>query len=374
MGDHAALISGPAILYERDHRDPSKLTFVSNEVTEKLGLDPRSFMTDRAFWQSRIHPDDAAGVAAGLLALPRTTRITLEYRLRNGDGAYFWIRDEAKVVQNGDTSSIVGAWTDVTETKEAQIDNQRLTRRLARASRELEQFAYVASHDLRAPLRAIDTLSEWLEHDLGDALEGDSREQMRLLRGRVRRMDRLLADLLEYARVGRVPALAEVVDPEAMIREVVDLLQLDGTLDIRIPTPLQPLVTAKAQLKRVFINLLSNAAKHNDRNVCLVEIRCRDTGEFLEYTVTDDGPGIPPEFHDRVFQMFQTLKPRDVLEGSGMGLALVRRIVELANGRIQIDSAGRRGTTFRFTWPKEWVDATPSSQTRLPEARAASVG
>lgn len=372
MADAGLLVSGTAILYERDHSDPSRLTFVSQEVTEKLGYAPRLFADDPDFWSTLVHPDDAATVSAELSLLPNAKRTTIQYRLRASDGSFRVLHDEAKVLWSPDgTPRIVGSLFDITQWKALEKENDRLSHRLGRANRELEQFAYVASHDLRAPLRAIDTLSEWLEHDLGEALQGEAREQMRLLRGRVRRMDHLLADLLEYARIGRVPVVAELTDPTKLLREVVDLLQIGGILEVAIPSPLPQLVTAKAPLKRVFLNLLSNAAKHHDRGKGRVEVRCRDVGDFFQFSFADDGPGIAPEFHERVFQMFQTLKPRDVMEGSGMGLALVRRIVELSGGRVEIDGSGGRGTTFKLTWPKEWVDTTPTSQKKLPVERRA---
>jgi len=119
--------------------------------------------------------------------------------------------------------------------------------------------------------------------------------------------------------------------------------------------------TARLPLKRVFMNLLTNAAKHHDRPRGTVHVSCVDNGDHFSFSVADDGPGIPTEYHERVFQMFQTLKPRDTTEGSGMGLALVRRIVESAGGRLTLESGKGRGALFRFTWPRTWQDVSPSS-------------
>jgi signal transduction histidine kinase len=368
------LAASPAILYTRDQRQPRALTFISPEVRARLGYDPESLVKEPLKWLSLVHPEDVAGVREKLDALASPG----EYRILHADGGYRFIRDDARVTNgggNGGGATIVGCWLDITKPKETEMMLERLTRRLARSNRELEQFAYVASHDLRAPLRAIDTLSEWLEHDLGDVLQGDAKEQMRLLRGRVRRMDRLLADLLEYARVGRVRIPTEAVDVAELIREVCDLAQLDQSLKVELGSKMPRFFTAKVPLKRVFLNLLNNAAKHNDRPQGHVTVTCSDLGDAFEFEIKDDGPGIPKEFHERVFQMFQTLKPRDATEGSGMGLALVRRIVESASGKIGIRSQeepGARGTTFTFSWPKDWQDILPTSQANMRAATVAS--
>ncbi len=229
------------------------------------------------------------------------------------------------------------------------------TKELERSNEDLAQFAYVASHDLRAPLRAIDTLSEWLETARASALTADTRQQMDLLRSRVRRMDRLLSDLLDYARIGRGSVNLEEVSVIGLLREVEDLLNLPAGFVIET-TGLQPtFTTARIPLQRVLLNLIGNAVKHHDRTNGRIQITVADAYDYYAFTVADDGPGIPPEFHQRVFQMFQTLKSRDTVEGSGMGLALVKRIVETFGGTIELESPGGRGTTVRFTWPKEWA-------------------
>jgi signal transduction histidine kinase len=231
------------------------------------------------------------------------------------------------------------------------------TKELERANHELEQFAYVASHDLRAPLRAIDSLSAWLEEDLGDVLKGEQREQMRLLRGRVHRMDRLLTDLLDYAREGKADHGGEKVDVGQLISEVIDLSNLPKGFVVETKGQVPPFTTRKVLLQRIFMNLISNAIKHHDKEVGRIEVTVRDGGAAFEFLVADDGPGIPAQFQAKAFQMFQTLKARDVTEGSGMGLALVKKIVETAGGTIALDSNGR-GATFRFTWPKVQSGAT----------------
>jgi signal transduction histidine kinase len=226
---------------------------------------------------------------------------------------------------------------------------------LERANADLKQFAYIASHDLRAPLRAIDNLATWLSEDLGDSLEGESREHLALMRGRVKRMDELLNALLNYSRIGRSAVEPTEVRMSALIREIEEMYVGDSGLELRTTSELPTLTTDVVGLRQVLANLISNAVKHRDEASTRIEVSCVDEGDWYEFTVRDDGPGIAPQYHDRVFEMSQTLKPRDEVEGSGMGLALVERQVLSNGGRVLLSSGDGRGATFRFTWSKQWT-------------------
>lgn len=221
---------------------------------------------------------------------------------------------------------------------------------------DLNRFAYVASHDLRAPLRAIDQLASWVEEDLEHATD-DVRNNLSLLRQRVRRMDALLMRLLEYSRVGSEGVEIYSVDVGTLLVDTIDLLTVPSDFDITVGDDLPLFDTARGPLERVFLNLVNNAIKHRDVRSRRVTIDCVDRDDMYEFTVEDDGPGIPPQFHQRVTEMFTTLKRRDETEGSGMGLALTRRVVETAGGVFWVESpttAHGRGTRFHFTWPKVW--------------------
>lgn len=227
-------------------------------------------------------------------------------------------------------------------------------KRVEAVNTELEEFAYAASHDLKAPLRVIDNTSRWLEEDLAEHLTDETRENMTLLRGRVARMERLLDDLLEYSRIGRITdeRFAEVIAVDEMIADVLALLAPPERFGISVDPAFAALRLPRMPLQHVFMNLIGNAIKHHDKPQGRIVLTVADAGAFYRFAVADDGPGIPPRFHEQVFKMFQTLKPRDQVEGSGMGLALVRKNIEVAGGRIELDSEPGRGATFRFTWPK----------------------
>ena len=225
---------------------------------------------------------------------------------------------------------------------------------MAEAYRQLDQFAYVASHDLKAPLRGIANLAQWLQDDAGDRLSGDSAEHLRLLQGRVRRMEALIDGILTYSRAGRVSGVAEQVDTRALVRDVIDLIAPPDSVSIEVPDDLPTLETELLPLQQVFMNLIGNAVKYSaaERADAAVRIEWRDTGEDTEFSVLDNGPGIAPEFQERVWGIFQVLSSRDKVEGTGVGLAVVKKLVESRGGRVSLESVPGEGAVFRFTWPK----------------------
>ena len=231
----------------------------------------------------------------------------------------------------------------------------RVAQRAAEAKRradELEQFAYVTSHDLKAPLRGIANLADWLQEDLAEQLGKDTAEQLVLLQDRVGRMQALIEGLLEYSRVGRTHGSAEVVDTGALLEETLDLLSLPADVAVDIAPGMPTLHTDRLRLGQVFANLVGNAVKHRTGSPARVWVTARERGGVYEFSVTDDGCGIAPQYHQKVFMMFQTLTPRDVGNDSGIGLALVKKIVEEQGGLVKLESAEGKGSTFRFTWPK----------------------
>jgi PAS domain S-box-containing protein len=227
------------------------------------------------------------------------------------------------------------------------------TAELERSNRELGQFAYVASHDLKAPLRAIAMLSEWIHQDAGAILPPASREHLDKLQQRIKRMDMFLSDLLAYSRAGRQRQALEPVDSANLVNQIVVMLDLPTSFTVTIQEPMPILETEQVALEIVLRNLIGNAFKHHHQpEGGHVWVAAQEQGDWIEFAVTDNGPGIDPQFHERIFGMFQTLRPRDEVEGSGIGLALVKRLVERRGGTIVVESSAGHGATFRFTWPK----------------------
>ncbi len=233
----------------------------------------------------------------------------------------------------------------------------RVNAALEDRNKELEQFAYVASHDLKAPLRAIANLSEWIEEDLAGQLPEENQQQMRLLRGRVHRMEALINGLLEYSRVGRTQTTTERVVVADLLAEVLDSLDPPDSFTIHIAPDMPTLMTKRLPLRQMFANLISNGIKHHDREDGQIHISVEEQEDWVEFAVTDDGPGIDPEYHHKIFAIFQTLQARDTKENTGVGLAIVKKIVETEGGSIRVDSTEGAGATFYFTWPKHASEA-----------------
>ncbi len=227
------------------------------------------------------------------------------------------------------------------------------TAELMRSNQDLDQFAYIASHDLRAPLRAIDLLASFVMADAVDILTTASQEHLIKLRGRIKRMEKLLDDLLAYSRTGRIQHSPTKVDTRALVADLLEEIAPPAGFIMRVDESLPILTTVRMPLEVVLRNLLNNAIKHHTRTDGHVSIRALDQGAYVEFSVADDGPGIAEQYHTRIFSLFQTLQPRDQIEGSGMGLAIAKKFVESQGGTISLESSEGRGATFRFTWSKQ---------------------
>lgn len=315
-----------------------------NPAFERTLKFSREELLSRSFLEF-VHPDDRAGTVAEVERLAQGLPVVdFENRYRDKDGNWHWLAwRSTPLPQQG---LIYAVARDITEQK-------RIREELARSNAALEQFAYSASHDLRAPLRAIANLAEWIEEDMPKDLSETSRDHLKKLRDRVRLMEDLTEDLLHYSRAGRITGEIREVDLGDLVRDLVELLAPPAGFVVEVAPPMAVLHTSKAALDQVLRNLIDNAIKHHDRNRGHIVVRSRELGwAGWEFTVEDDGPGIPVEHHDHVFEMFRQLRPRDEVGGTGMGLALVRRIVESLGGRVWLVPVDPRGTAFHFTWPR----------------------
>jgi signal transduction histidine kinase len=248
----------------------------------------------------------------------------------------------------------------VAATVAISMDNARLFQEaheliaaLESSNRELDQFAYVTSHDLKAPLRGIANLSQWIEDDLGERLDDQTRQHMTLLRGRVSRLENLIAGILAYSRAGRENAQSAVVDVGALVAEVWELLAPPPTARLEIDGPLPQLTTSRVQLQQILLNLIGNAIKYNADRDLEITVAARRRGRRWEISVADNGVGIAPEFAERIWGLFQTLERRDKVESTGIGLSVVRKIVEQHGGKAWVEQRPGGGAMFWFTWPAD---------------------
>jgi light-regulated signal transduction histidine kinase (bacteriophytochrome) len=242
---------------------------------------------------------------------------------------------------------------DITERRVAEQKQEALNMELVSANKELSDFAYVVSHDLKAPLRGIGSLANWLAADYSQVLDENGRRQLELLLDRAQRMESLIESILQYSRVGRLREEKESVDLNALVPSVVEMLAVPPDIEVIIDE--LPTVTGeKTRLGQVFQNLIWNAVKFNDRETGgKVEVSCIDMGDTWRFAVEDNGPGIEEKYHERIFGIFQTLQAGDDKESTGVGLTLVKKIVEMHGGRVWLVSKPGEGTTFYFTLPRD---------------------
>jgi signal transduction histidine kinase len=240
----------------------------------------------------------------------------------------------------------------LTARKRAEEKQAQLLKQVEAANQELAEFAYVVSHDLKAPLRAIDSLVKWLASDYRDKFDDEGRDQLGLLLGRVKRMHDLIDGILQYSRAGRIREERAEVDLAELLPEVIDLLAPPVHIKVRVETQLPKVTIERTRIGQVFQNLLSNAIKYMDKPEGLIRVGCADDGTFWRFYVADNGPGIDQKDFERVFQLFQTLKPRDQADSTGVGLAVVKKVVDMYGGRAWVESKLGEGSTFLFTLPK----------------------
>ncbi|MEM9322907.1 MAG: PAS domain-containing protein [Pseudomonadota bacterium] len=267
-----------------------------------------------------------------------------------------WVRID-KVPYNDRTSrdrKLITVATDITSFVQSQRALERHASLLERSNRDLDDFAYIASHDLRAPMRGIENLAQWIHEDIAEMAAPDTMEKLDMLRKRVARMDRMLGDILEYSRAGRDDAAVQAVDCQSVVEEVIEWVGERFSHEVVITSELPELMAQPTTVQQIFLNLVSNAAKHHDKPNGRIEVSCEADGAHYRFSVADNGPGIPERYRERIFRMFETLKRRDDVEGSGVGLAIVERLVSSLGGRIELhDGLDGMGCEFRVFIPRE---------------------
>jgi signal transduction histidine kinase len=223
---------------------------------------------------------------------------------------------------------------------------------LEKRNQELDQFAYVASHDLKAPLRGLSTIVRWIEDEQAAELSPALLTYLDQMKGRLARLDDLINGLLAYARASRSEAPAEDVSVAQLARDVADLV-VPPDFALELGPDLPTFRTDRLGLQQVFTNLFSNAVKyHGPGGTGRLRVSCHDAGRHYEFRVQDNGPGIAPEHHHKIFLLFQTLRDRHTAESTGIGLSIVKRLIDDRKGSIRVESALGQGATFIFTWPK----------------------
>lgn len=284
------------------------------------------------------------------------------------NGTSFWMQINITPILDdyGTISRFIKVESDITDRKNAEHKMAEYNRYLEKANRELDKFAYIVSHDLKAPLRAISSLSCWIEEEIGDGFTPETREHFSKIKGRVSRMEALINGILQYSKADRVKSPETQIHIGELIKETLSIYSMDKNISFDIPVDLPVMVAERMKIEQVFSNLINNAVKHNDKAKPEIKIRFEENPDYFVFSVEDNGPGIEPEYHEKVFVIFQTLKARDSFESTGVGLAIVKKIIDEAGGSIWIESEKGVYTRILFKWPREFK-RNIKTQMILPE-------
>ncbi|HWP92703.1 MAG TPA: ATP-binding protein [Thermodesulfobacteriota bacterium] len=300
-----------------------------------------------------IHPDDRSRVISEFQrAIATFSSGHAIFRFRHKNGQWNWLESTGRPFRTaaGEIRGIIAS-RDITERRKSEERQTQLLKELESVNQELNDFAYIVSHDLKAPLRAISSLANWIATDYAEKLEEDGKNQLSLLVTRVKRMHSLIDGILQYSRTGRVKERKVLVNLNQLLAEVIYLIAPPAHIDIQVEDELPSILCERTRMEQVFQNLLSNAVKFMDKQRGEIKITCAQEDGYWKFSIADNGPGIEEKYFDKIFQIFQTLAPRDESENTGVGLALVKKIIEMYNGKIWVESKVGHGSKFFFTLP-----------------------
>lgn len=267
----------------------------------------------------------------------------------------------------GERVQVLGTVVDITERLEASRRLASYAGRLKQSNEDLERFAYVVSHDLKAPLRSIASVAEWLVEDIGESVDEEARENLGLVVERALRLNRLIDGILHYSRVAREEPQRTEVDSHALVTSLISALAIPEGLTVRIGGQLPMVAYDPTQLEQVFLNLIDNAVRHHGRPRGEVVVSCERCEGVWRFTVRDDGVGIESRHFDRIFALFQTLSTGTGPRGTGIGLSIVKRIVERNGGLVTVRSEIGQGTAFSFTVPEGVPHVEPAVDRAVDE-------
>ncbi len=241
---------------------------------------------------------------------------------------------------------------EVSVRRKAENELAQTVKKLTISNRELQEFTRITAHDLQTPLRAIGILSDWMSEDYARKFDDEGHKKARLLLGRAKRMSRLLNAVIQYSELSLVDKKQESLDLNLILSNVIKNIEFPEGIEIIIENKLPVVTGVHKFLHELFNNLITNAIRYMDKPKGYIKIGCVEDGDFWKFSVSDNGTGIEEKYFDKIFEIFQMLSLRDVTENIGIGLSMVKKIVELYDGRVWVESKLGQGSTFFFTLPK----------------------
>jgi PAS domain S-box-containing protein len=336
----------------------------SEEVWRLYGLEPHCYEPTYETWRQTVHPDDREKVEQVVQeAATRAIELNAEWRVQDRDGSLRWLMSRGRPLHDteGRPTRFIGIVMDITERKKMEEDLKHRTLELEAANKELEGFSYSVSHDLRAPLRAIDGYARLILKKQGDQFDEDTLSKFNVIRQSAHMMGQLIDDLLTFSRLGRKQISVSKIDMEQLARDVWKELRVinpDRNMELSLNGVL-PAYGDRALIKQVYFNLLSNAVKFTKYiDVVNIEVGGYADGNESVYYVRDNGVGFDMAYYDKLFCVFQRLHSAEEYEGTGVGLAFIQRIIHRHGGRVWAEGKVNEGATFYFSLPSADKDGT----------------
>jgi PAS domain S-box-containing protein len=264
-----------------------------------------------------------------------------------------WESRVVPVIADGQVDTVNLILTDITERMEAQNRQKHLLNRVQKINHELNDFAHIVSHDLKEPLRTINIATKWILEDYKDLLDENGINHLELLSNQVTRMYDLIDGILKYSKAGHLKNQKEWIELKLLMPQIISMVPVPDNIEITIDGEMPVIEFERTQVSQVFQNLLSNAIKYNDKPHGRIQISCIEETNNWKFSVTDNGRGIEQKNFEKIFRMYQALEPREELKSSGIGLTLVKKIIESYGGAIWVESELGQGSTFIFTIPKQ---------------------
>ena len=333
--------------------------FLSSRWQEMLDYNPNELIGNVNTWGELMHPEDKPWVMEKLdnHLKDSSNSYDFDYRMRGKNGDWKWIGNFGKVVdynQDGEPTRMVGLHSDIGDRKQNEETLKQINRELKASNEELEKFAYLASHDLREPLRMVTSFTQLLAQKYSGKLDADADQIIGFAVDGASRMEQLIHDLLEYSRVGKTDKSWELVNIEAVLDRALNNLQVSiSETNIEINRTQLPLVFGEqGQLVQLWQNLIENAIVYRQQEPLIVKIRAEEHQDHWLFSIKDNGIGIAPSYQKRIFKIFQRLHTKQEYPGTGIGLAICNKIVDRHGGEIWVESELGKGATFYFTLPK----------------------
>ena len=345
----------PGIVMEMWIEDQKITSRFTSDYAEKLLGYPMSQWEDKeTMWQEIMHPEDFEHVSKDVLAAYERGEGIIDYRVYDAQGKLHDLEGHMKVIKWADKREVLLTINmDVTERKNATRELSRYAQELKRSNEELQQFAYVASHDLQEPLRMVTSYMQLLQQRYKEQLDPDAQEFISYAVDGATRMKSLIQDLLTYSRVETAAREFSVVEMNDVIKTLQRNLRftLEETGTSITNDELPKIHADEQQITQLFQNLISNAIKFRSDQTPHIHLGVKREGRFWQFCVQDNGIGIDQQYYQRIFVIFQRLHNRSKYPGTGIGLAICKKVVERHGGTIWVESTPGQGTTFYFTLP-----------------------